>query len=218
MIIVQLLQLPLMPHICLALLGATGPPLLLKLPRPHDRGGLGHHPPKLLHHHHPHPCPLPHPRQHRRLARRRLRSGHPFQGSAASHGEAPVRLYGAGQAATGEEKGEGCLVVIIVQLLQLPLMPHICLVVLGATGPPLLLLLPRPHDRGGLGPHPPQLLCHHHPHPRHLPQPRQHRHLARRRLCSGRPLEAPLLHMEKLLFGFMGLGKLPRVKKKAKVS
>ncbi len=30
--------------------------------------------------------------------------------------------------------------------------------------------------------------------------------------------EAPLLHMEKLLFGFMRLGKLPQVKKKAKVS
>ncbi len=30
--------------------------------------------------------------------------------------------------------------------------------------------------------------------------------------------EAPLLHMEKLLFGFMGLGKLPQVKKKAKVA
>ncbi len=29
--------------------------------------------------------------------------------------------------------------------------------------------------------------------------------------------QAPLLHMEKLLFGFMGLGKLPQVKKKAKV-
>jgi peptidoglycan/LPS O-acetylase OafA/YrhL len=30
--------------------------------------------------------------------------------------------------------------------------------------------------------------------------------------------EAPMLHMEKLLFGFMGLGKLPQVKKKAKVA
>ena len=30
--------------------------------------------------------------------------------------------------------------------------------------------------------------------------------------------EAPLLHMEKLLFGFLGLGKLPQVKKKAKVA
>jgi peptidoglycan/LPS O-acetylase OafA/YrhL len=30
--------------------------------------------------------------------------------------------------------------------------------------------------------------------------------------------ETPLLPMEKLLFGFMGLGKLPQVKKKAKVA
>ena len=66
------------------------------------------------------------------------------------------------------------------------------LVWLGAAGSPLLLHLPDPHDPGGLGPHPPQLLRHHHPHPRPLLHPRQHCHIDCHRLRAGGGLRGPV--------------------------
>jgi hypothetical protein len=94
-------------------------------------------------------------------------------------------------------------------------MPHICLVLLGAAGPSLPVLLPRPHDRGELAPQPPQLL-----------RPITHTLVFYHILANTSVSLAVTfvlvvlfeLHMEKLLFGFMGLGKLLQVKKKAKVA
>jgi hypothetical protein len=102
------------------------------------------------------------------------------------------------------------------QLLQLPLMPHICLVLLGAAGlsPSYSCYLVHMTVVDWILTLPSYFVT--------ITHTLVLYHILANTVSLAVVLvvlfEAPLLHIEKLLFGFMGLGKLPQVKKKAKVA